>query len=98
MSTKKPVAKKPVAKAAAKPVAKKVAPVTPKSEIVKTELKDPPKPKVKEPLKSNVGMVLYTIRLSPTIVDQLHARGKKAGITHAEVARTALTQYFAKAA
>lgn len=94
MSTKKPAAKKPAAKTVAKPVAKKVAPAT-KPEV-KTEVKTEVKPVTAKP--ASEGMVLYTIRLSPTVVDQLHARGKKAGVTHAEVARTALTQYFAKAA
>ena len=86
MTAKKVVTKKPVAKAAVK------KPVT------KAEAKPPVEkkvaPKVEAPAAIKESMVLYTIRLAPSIVAKLNEVGKKKGISHAELARDVLGAYF----
>lgn len=102
--TVKPAAKKPVsasktvkvAPAPKKPLpdAKSVAArkmldvvaVAPKPAVTKT-----PEPKAK---KATEARVLYTIRLEPSLVGKLKAKGTKDGVTHAEVARSAIAAYF----
>lgn len=43
-------------------------------------------------------MVLYTIRLQPSLISKLHSEAKKGGVSHAVVARQAIEKFFAKAA
>jgi hypothetical protein len=83
MTTKK-VAPKKVApkKAAAKPAAKKAAIKVAK--IAKTTDKE--------------QMVLYTIRLQPSVIAKIEAVANKEGVKHAVISRNALNKMFGKAA
>ena len=87
--TAKPAAKKPApaSKAAKVAPAPKVEPKTAKPVIA-------PKPVAKKAAKPTEARVLYTIRLEPSLVDKLKAKGTKDGVTHAEVARSAIAAYF----
>ena len=76
------------AKKTAKPAAKKPAPASKAAKVA-------PAPKVEpKTAKPTEARVLYTIRLEPSLVDKLKAKGAKDGVTHAEVARIAIAAYF----
>ncbi len=40
------------------------------------------------------GMILYTIRLQPSVIDKIKAKATKDGVTHAKVARDALVKAY----
>lgn len=77
------------AKKTAKPAAKKPAPASKAAKVAPA-----PKPVAKKAAKPTEPRVLYTIRLEPSLVDKLKAKGTKDGVTHAEVARSAIAAYF----
>lgn len=80
------------AKKTAKPAAKKPAPA---SKVAKVAPAPKVEPKTaKKAAKPTEARVLYTIRLEPSLVDKLKAKGTKDGVTHAEVARSAIAAYF----
>ena len=81
------------AKKTVKPAAKKPAPA-PKVEPKTAKPVIAPKPVAKKAAKPTEARVLYTIRLEPSLVDKLKAKGTKGGVTHAEVARSAIAAYF----
>jgi uncharacterized protein (DUF4415 family) len=96
-AAKKPVAaKKPAAK---KPAAKKAAPKLDTKPVVAKKQLDTAKTTTPK-AKPAEAQVLYTFRLAPSLVEKLKARGLKDGLGergHAQVARTAIEAYFAKA-
>ena len=86
-------AKKTVKPAAKKPASKSEAPKKPLADAksVATPKKQTPLPVA---TKATSCRALYTIRLEPDLIAKLEARGKKDGVSHAEIARRAIAAYF----
>jgi predicted DNA binding CopG/RHH family protein len=87
-TTKKSAAKASVKKSTTKTATK---PVTKEAAAAKAPIKATPKAEKEQ-------MVLYTIRLAPSAVNELKARAAKQGVTHAAIARSYIETGLAKAA
>lgn len=77
--------------------AKKPAAAAPKKAAAPAKKAAAPAKKQAAPAKAKAekaDMILYTIRLQPSVIDKIKAKAEKDGVTHAKVARDTLVKAY----